>query len=268
VSELTTPGISATYADLLASGLSPASVRRVHATLHRALADGVRSGVLPRNAASFANLPRVPKSEMRVWTGAQIRAFLEHVAGDRLEALWLTAFTTGMRRGELAGLRWSGVDLDAGVATVTETLIAVGYAVHRSEPKNGRHRAVALDPATLAALRAHRARQAAERLRWGPAYRDSGRVFTREDGSELHPDRDVTDAFDRLVRSAGLPRIRFHDARHSHATAALAAGVPLKIVSDRLGHSSIAITANIYSHVSDGMAADAAARIAGAIFGA
>jgi integrase len=202
---------------------------------------------------------------MQVWTPEQLRAFLARARHDRLYALWLLVATTGMRRAELAGLRWVDVDLDAARLSPRRPRVVVNYAVHESEPKTRMgKRSLALDPATLAALQEHQARQEQERAEVGHAWRDSGLVFTRPDGAPIHPDL-ITDWFRRLARKAGLPAIRLHDVRHSYATAALAAGVPAKVVSERLGHANIAITLDVYSHVIPGMDAQAANAVASLI---
>jgi integrase len=204
---------------------------------------------------------------MQVWTPEQLRAFLAHARQDRLYALWLLVATTGMRRAELAGLRWVDVDLDAARLSPRRPRVVVDYAVHESEPKTRMgKRSLALDPATVATLREHEARQDQERADVGPGWRDSGLVFTQPDGAPFHPDL-ITDWFRRLARAAGLPPIRLHDVRHSYATAALAAGVPAKVVSERLGHATIAITLDVYSHVIPGMDAQAANAVASLILG-
>jgi integrase len=170
-----------------------------------------------------------------------------------------------MRRAELAGLRWVDVDLAAARLSPRRPRVAVNYVVHESEPKTRMgKRSLALDPATVAALREHQARQQQERADVGSAWIDSGLVFARPDGSPIHPDL-ITDWFRRLARAAGLPPIRLHDVRHSYATAALAAGIPAKVVSERLGHATIAITLDVYSHVIPGMDAAAANAVASLI---
>src|SRR5207245_2063569 len=155
-------------------GLSPATVRRVHATLHRAFRDAVRWNRLVRNPADLANPPKLgamTERECSTWTAAELRGFLSAVEGDRLYGLWHLLATTGMRRGEALGLRWSDVDLDAGRAAVRQTLICVGQEPRFSTPKTRKgNRVVDLDERTVAALRAHRARQLADRLAWGPAW--------------------------------------------------------------------------------------------------
>ena len=266
--------LNAFYADLLADGradgtggLSPKSVRHVHTMLHKALADAVRWGLLAKNPADAADPPKPARTEMKVWEPAQLRTFLDHVANDRLYAAWMLLVTTGMRRGEVIGLRWSDVDLPNRRVSVVQTLTSVDYKVVVSKPKTARgRRAVALDVATAAALKVHGTLQKRERLARGETWIDSGLVFTREDGAPLHPHR-FSEWFVKLAVEAGLPRIRLHDLRHSYATAALAVGIPAKIVSERLGHASIAITLDTYSHVLPSMQVDAAEKVAGLILG-
>jgi integrase len=270
---LTPSNLSGFYRALLTDarrdgqGLAPKTVRNIHAMLHRALKDAVRLGYLVRNVADVVTPPRGASPEMQVWTPEQLRAFLAHVRHDRLYALWLLVVTTGMRRAELAGLRWVDVDLAAARLSPRRPRVAVNYVVHESEPKTRMgKRSLALDPATVAALREHQSRQQQERANVGSAWIDSGLVFARPDGSPIHPDL-ITDWFRRLARDAGLPPIRLHDVRHSYATAALAAGIPAKVVSERLGHATIAITLDTYSHVIPGMDAQAVNAVASLILG-
>ena len=216
-------------------------MKNIHATLHPALAVAMRWGYVVRNVADAVDLPKVITPEMQVWSPEQLRAFLKHVRADRLFAAWMLFATTGMRRGEVAGLRWNDVDLRAGQVKVAKPRVAVRYKVHVSEPKTLKgKRWLALDPATVAALREHRARQAEEHLMVGPGWVESGLVFTWPDGRALHPER-FTRWFQQHAHDASLPKIRLHDVRHSYATAALAAGVPAKIVSERLGHANVQI---------------------------
>ena len=212
--------------------------------------------------AEDAKVPKLTTKEMEVWSPEQLSAFLEHVATDRMAALWRLAATTGMRRGELLGLRWADVDFEAGALTVSQSLTIADYKTHISTPKtDGSRRRLTLDPATLAALRAHRARQSAERLALGVAWQDTGLVFTREDGGEVHPHL-VSRWFDQRLKAAGLPRITFHAVRHSYATMLLRGGQPIHRVSKRLGHSKPTVTLNIYGHVLPGD--DEEAALAGA----
>jgi integrase len=248
-------------------GLSARTVRYTGRVLSRTLDDAVKLGLLARNPASAVSKPRPRDVEMTAWTAAEARHFLAHVDSDRLRALWVLYLTGGLRRGEALGLRWADIDLDAGKLAVRRTLVAVGYSVQWSEPKTERsRRVVALDPGTVAELRAHRIAQLEERLKIGPEYRDDDLVFASIDGSPTHPQH-VSTMFERHQRDAGLRRIRLHDLRHTAATLLLTEGVPLKIVSERLGHSSVAITADLYQHVTEHMQADAAQRLGAALLG-
>ena len=262
------PGhLNALYADLLERGLSARTVLHVHATIRRALADATRWGLVPRNVALLASPPRPGRPELRVWTAPELRAFLAAVEGDRLYALWLLAASTGMRRGEVLGVSWPDVDFGRARVAVRRSLVTVGHEVVVSEPKTAKgRRSVALDPATVAGLKAWRKHQVAERLAWGPTWTDSDLVFTREDGRPLHP-REVTRAFTRHVLAADLPVIRLHDLRHTHATLALAAGVHPKVVQERLGHANIAITLDTYSHAVPALEEQAARTVAALVFG-
>jgi integrase len=150
---------------------------------------------------------------------------------------------------------------------VRRSTATVGYEAIEGTPKSGRARTIDLDPDTVAALKAHRRRQLEDRMAWGEAWTDTGLVFTREDGTALHPQTALWH-LRKLSRAAGVPEVRLHDLRHTHATLGLAAGVPPKVMQERLGHSSVQITLDLYSHVVPGMQADAAARIGALLRGA
>lgn len=250
--------------------LSPATVRHIHSLLHRALRDAVRWGLLPRNPADAADPPanRVSgANEMKTWSAKELHAFLDKVKDDRLHPLWRTLATTGMRRGEGLGLRWVDVDIEGTngmgpLLRVRQELVSAGYEVQFSEPKTKRgRRTVPLDAETVAVLKEWREEQSREKEAWGELRTDTGLVFTREDGAAWHPDR-ISKLFENAVSSSGLPRIRLHDLRHTHATIALGAGVHPKVVSDRLGHSTVAFTLDVYSHCVPALAQDAAEKIA------
>ena len=244
--------------------LSPATVRRVHATLHRALKDACRWNKLLRNPVDSADPPRALgfDREMKVWTAAQLRTFLAAERESELYPLWLTLGTTGMRRGEALGLSWEDIDLEAGRLSIKKTLIMNGYKTMLSTPKTKKgRRLIVLDPATIAALRKLRAQQIKEHLRQGLPWQESQPVFVTEAGLPYHPER-VSKLFAQAAKKAGLPRIRLHDLRHTYATLALSAGIHPKVISERLGHASIAITLDCYSHCLPTLSEEAAARVA------
>jgi integrase len=272
---LSPPLLNAFYADLLLGGrrsppgtpLAPKTVRHVHTMLHKALNDAVKWGRVSKNAADLAEPPRPATPDMKVWDTEQLRTFLEAVTDDRLFAAWMLMVTTGMRRGEVLGLRWSDVNLDLARVSVVRTLIVVGHDVLVSEPKTAKgRRSVALDPATVATLREHRRGQRRERLAFGEGWNDEHLVFALEDGTRIHPTR-FSAWFSQHARRAGLPVIRLHDIRHSYATAALSAGIPAKVVSERLGHANVSITLDTYSHVLPSLQENSAAAVAALILG-
>jgi integrase len=256
------------YAQLLASGgrsgkpLSPKTVANTAGVLSIALSDAVRLKVLSHSPATSARLPRRQQPEMQAWSEDEASAFLAAMADDRLYPLWRVALTTGLRRGELAGLRWSDVDMTGGSLTVASTRV-VAEGVVTGEPKTRAGcRVVALDRETLSALSAWRRRLAAERLAAGPGWQDVGLVFVDELGLPPHPET-ITRWWREAVDRAGLARIRLHDARHTAATMLLRAGVPVKVVAQRLGHADVAVTMRIYQHVTaqdDRSAADVLGR--------
>ncbi|MEV6040744.1 site-specific integrase [Nonomuraea sp. NPDC052116] len=249
--------------------LSPATVVRIHATLRTALNAAVRTRLIPLNPANGAELPRPRRPHpvvwtvgrtarwqqagerpaVAVWTEQQLAAFLADVAQDRLYAAWWLAALRGLRRGELAGLRWTDVDLQAAELTVAKQRVHADGQVVVGPPKSAAScRVVALDAETVRVLRRHRERQEELSARAGTRWRDSGYVFTTADGAPLRPDY-LTGRFRRLVAASGQPPIRLHDLRHGAATLALAARTDLKVVQAMLGHASIVLTADTYVSV-------------------
>jgi integrase len=169
-----------------------------------------------------------------------------------------------MRRGEILGLRWSDIDLDAARLSVQHAVVAVGYEMVESTPKSHRARVIDLDAETVAQLRRRRQRQAEERAEWGADYQDRDLVVAKENGEPIHP-HTFSQSFERLIAKAGLRTIRLHDLRHTRATLALKAGIPVKVISERLGHESPAFTLKQYAYVLPGMQAEAAAQVAAMI---
>lgn len=236
----------------------------------------VRRGYLPRNPAALMDRPGVERREMSTWNGGEAQAFLAHAARpdpevpapDRLYAAWVLLLTRGLRRGELAGLRWDRVDLDAGRLQVTRSRISVsGRVVEQSKAKTAAgRRSIPLDAGLVTVLRAHRERQLFEQRAWGESWQDTGYVFVREDGSPYHPES-ISQRFERLCARAKVRRIRLHDLRHTAATLMLEDGTPVKVAAEMLGHSNPAVTQATYQHVLPGMAEAAGERLSGRLLG-
>ncbi|TYB54731.1 site-specific integrase [Nonomuraea sp. PA05] len=264
--------------------LSPSTLQRIHATLRAALNAAVREGLLTSNPARHLRLPRprrphaVVWSQRRVaawqadgqrpavavWTTQQLRAFLAFVHGDALFALWWLAALRGLRRGELAGLRWVEVNLEAAELTVAQQLIQHGGQIRVVPPKSAAsQRTVALDGETVRLLLEHERRQAEQQQRCGSEWNADGYVFVRGDGRPIAPDY-LTQRFRQLVLASRLPPVRLHDLRHGAASTALAAQVDLRTVQGQLGHASIVLTADTYTSVLPELyheAAEATARL-------
>lgn len=259
------PTLNALYSELLrggrlkgrGKGLNPTTVRRVHATLRRAFRDAVRWGLLEKNPVESCDPPRQARTEvMRTWSLEELRSFLELTNEDEWAELWLLLATTGMRRGEALGLRWSDIDLGTCVISIRRSIVLVGHRPHIAEPKSARsRRVIVLDRRTADAL---------ERLNTNATPRDF--VFRTSDGESIHPAA-VSRRFREIVDGSSLPRIRLHDLRHTFATLALQAGIHPKIVSERLGHSTIALTLDVYSHALPTLQRDAAEKVGDLILG-
>lgn len=227
--------LNALYAELEQRGLSASTRRLAHAVLHRSLRDAVRWGKLARNPADMADPPAPPKPKAAAWTASELTRFLEHVRDDQLYPLWRLGATTGMRRGELAGLTWRALDLDAAKLSVEQQLIYGPAGVTFGPPKSERaRRTISLDPETVDVLRAHRAAQLLERDFASDAYHDQDLVFANPLGGPVHP-QTLTSRFGKLRRAAGISTGTLHTLRHTVATLALTDGVPLHIVAARIG---------------------------------
>ena len=244
-------------------GLSPSTVLKFHRLIREALHHAVRWRLLAVNPADAVTPPRVERREMSVLSPAQAVALLVQARGTEFEAPITTALYSGLRLGELRGLRWRDLDLDTGRLSVIQSLQKVpGGGVVARQPKTHRsRRSVSVPAALVGVLREHRHSQVEARLVAGDAWEDADLVFTDALGRPLSETR-LRWAFWRLLREAGLPRIRLHDLRHTMATLMLAAGEHPKVVSERLGHSTVSITLDTYSHVLPGLQAAAAERLA------
>ena len=291
--KLNGPMITAAYRKLEATGradhkkgagLSPRTVRYTHTILKAALKSAVQNGKILRNPADLASPPSAKEArapEMHFWTAAQLSTFLVWALEHRpdIAPVWRLLAYTGMRRGELLALRWREVDLDAGRLQVRRSRSGYrdkgqGMVIHEGSTKTGRGRVVDLDPETVEVLRSYRLARGALALQ---LVRPDAYVVGNENGEPIHPDRFTrrfTDSVASCQKGLGedgpelLPAIRLHDLRHTHASLLLGAGIPVKVVSERLGHASATITLNTYQHVLPGMQQEAAARFAALVGGA
>ena len=242
------------YRERLDSGLSPRTVQYVHVVMHRALKQAVRWGLVPRNVSEAVDPPRIYRKEMRPLSPVQARTFLEAAREDRLEALYVVALHCGLRQGELFGLRWSDVDLEERTLRVNRTLTQTKDGPVFTVPKTAKsRRTVRLTNGAVEALKRHSQRQADEIVRMDFLYGDQGLVFASEVGTPLNRSNVTQRSFRLLLHRAGMPKIRFHDLRHTCATVLLGKGVHPKFVQELLGHATIAITLDTYSHVLPGM---------------
>jgi integrase len=259
--------LTALYSHLLEKGrfkggaLSARSVRHTHVILRGALRQAVKWRLLTRDPSDAVSPPRPKRPEMPALADAEMAGLLEQTKTTRLYLPVLLAMSTGLRCSEIFALRWRDVDMEKGQLAVRQTLQEVRKTLYFRKPKSAKsRRTVALSAFVLEALKRHRASQAAERLSLGAAYRDLDLVLARWDGSPWKPES-IWTLFRDIVRCAGLGHVCFHDLRHSHATQLLRLGVPAKVVSERLGHATIGITLDTYTHVLPGMQEEAAKNV-------
>lgn len=257
--DLSTAHLQTLYGELLESGratgeggLSPRTVRYIHRTLKKALSDAVAWSLISVNPDGTVVPPKVEAPERSTWTPAELNTFLRFVQGDPLELAWHLLATTGMRRGEVLGLRWSDIDLVRRTITISRAAVVVSHKLVDSQPKTKRsRRTLPIDARTEKLVRRHRSRQLEERLMSGVPAGEDDLLFTWPDGRPIHPTW-LSKKFRKVSAEAGLPPIRLHDLRHSFATAALASGVQPTVVSDLLGHSTVAFTLDTYGHAIPG----------------
>jgi integrase len=255
------------YREKLDADLSPATVQKIHHVVHKALGQAVRWDLLPRNPADSVKAPAPKPKGMRPLSAHEARWLLEAAseAGDRLEALYVLAVHTGMRRGELLGLKWEDVDLDSSTVRVQRTLTRNGTGYVLGEPKTKKsRRTIRLSQGAAEALRSHRERQLEEK-RAANRYEDSGLVFAGIGGGLVNPSNLRQRSFTPLLERAGLPPITFHDLRHTCASLLFQRNVHPKFVQELLGHASVAITLDTYSHMLPGMGGETADAIGEAL---
>jgi integrase len=246
---LTPDHVRGLYRKKLDGGLAPRTVLHIHRTLSKALKQATDDGLIPRNAAALVKPPRPRREEIRPLNRDQVRALLEAVREDRLEALYVATVIAGLRRGELQGLQWEDLDLEAGALQVRRTLSEPRSGYIFEAPKSGKGRNIRLTQRARTALREHRKRQLEEKKRLGTLWQENGLVFPSSVGTPLLGGN-LNRAFKALLKRASLPQsFRFHDLRHTCATLLLKQGVNPKFVQELLGHADISLTLNVYSHV-------------------
>jgi len=269
LTSLTPAMIEGAYADLAETGLSKRSIVQTHTVLHNALRKATRWGYIGRNPSEDVDVPRPERSEMKTLSEQEVRRLFETTQGQDLHALWVLLVSTGLRLGEALGLKWEDVDFENSRLMVRRSLQRQKEGgLVLVEPKTSKSRRTVYFPnGTVEALRAHRRDQNARRLLVGGAWQDKGLVFCRGDGAMLDPGI-ISHQLHRILEKAGLPQVRVHDLRHTAATLLLGKGENPKIVQELLGHSNIAITLDIYSHVTPAMHASAAAKMESLFVGA
>ena len=261
------------YTKKLEEGLSTTTVISFHNVLHKALETAVRWNLLPRNICDLVSPPRRKRFEIQPLGIEQVQQLLAAARGHRLEALFILALASGLRRGELIGLKWQDINFLTGTLQVRRILTRVpsklpgkGYVEAEPKAEKGR-RSILLPPFVIEALKQHRAKQLESKLKAGSAWQDHDYVFCTSIGTHLNPTRDILDQLKALLKKAGLPDIRFHDLRHSSATMLLGMGVHPKIVQEILGHSQISMTMDTYSHVLPTMQREAMSKMNDALQG-
>jgi integrase len=265
---LTADAVQSFYSDLRERGIGARTVQLCHLRLSQALSQAVKWGILHRNVCDAVDTPHVTPKRGKVWTAEEARRFLAASAGTHLEAFWVLVATTGLRRGEALGVRWQDLDLDARTLRVAQSVVIYKHKPIIQEPKSAAaRRTVKLDPETVTTLRAHKATQNARRLELGPIWQDNDLVFTTGEGKLLGPNN-LYRILNATITRAGVPKIRLHDLCHSHTTLLLAAGTPLRVVSERLGHAKTSITLDTYAHVLPDMQDAAAETVSRLLFGA
>ena len=261
--------LQAFYAKKVGEDLSATTVGILHNVLHKALDTAMRWGLVARNVCDLVSPPRAKRFEMKPLSTEEVYLFLRAAHGHYLEALFALALATGMRRGELMGLKWQDINMETSTVQIRRILTRVpsklkgeGESYVEAEPKTQKSRRnVVIAAFALDSLKRHRIRQLETKLKAGPLWKEHDYVFCTSVGTHLNPTRDILDQLKLLLKKAGLPDIRFHDLRYSAATLLLSEGVHPKIVQELLGHSNISMTMDVYSHVLPGMQQEAVGKL-------
>lgn len=253
------------YQSKLDDGLAPGTVHLMHGILHKALEQAVKWGAVPRNVCKAVTPPKPNPEEIRPLDAEQAKRLLEAAGGNRLEALYVLAVTAGLRVGELLGLKWEDMDVDTETLRIRRTKSQARTGPTFTAPKNCKGRSIKLTRRAVEALKTHKAIQNAERLKAGSLWQDNNLMFCTTAGKPLDFRNLATASFKPLLKKAGLPDIRFHDLRHTCATLLLSRGHHPKLVQELLGHASVALTLDRYSHVLPGMGDQTAAAMDAAL---
>ncbi len=265
--KLTPQQVQSFYTKKMKEGYKAITVASFHNVLHKALDTAVKWNLVAKNVCDVVARPRAEKFEFQPLTVEQIRKLLEVTKGHYMEALFKLALATGMRRGELMGLKWQDIDFNTNTLQVRRILTRVpskmeGKGFVESEPKTKKsRRSVVIASFALEALREHRWRQLDAIKKAGPLWQHHDYVFCTSIGTHINPTTDMLEPLNELLEKAGLPHIRFHDLRHSAASLLMSQGVHPKVVQELLGHSTIGMTMDVYSHVLPSMQQDAITKL-------
>jgi integrase len=252
--------------DLQEKNLADSTIRRTFNIVNACLNYAVKLGDVPKNVASVVDKPKVSRKEMKIWGMEQIRSFLIVSKKDRLFGIFYLAVMTGLRQGELLGLRWSDIHFKDRTLSIYQTLEHSGKRIKEGAKTKSSIRSVSLSPSTMEVLYEHKIQQENERERLGMTYKEHNLVFCTQTGLPLNP-RNLLRSFDRLIEKANIPKIRFHDLRHIHASLMISQNEPLKLIAERLGHSKITTTIDTYGHLLPNMQREASDRLDHTIFG-
>ncbi|MCI2253435.1 site-specific integrase [Domibacillus sp. PGB-M46] len=266
LSKLTTIIVQKFINSLIDKGLSSATVKKIYNILNNSIQRAMNLELIPKNVVSNVELPHIKKNKIQVWDTEEVKLFLKFAKESRYYIAFHLAVTTGMRQGELLGLRWKDVDLDRGTIHLRQTLSHDGKDFIEGAKTASSIRSITLLTQTVASLKKHKAKIMREKLKAGTDYTDYDLVICTCYGTVLSP-RNLLRTFKALSKKAKVPEIRFHDLRHTHATSLLLEGINPKIVAERLGHSKVSVTLDTYSHVLPNMQKEAAEKLNKTLFG-